>query len=217
MPIYTEFREKLALLHLTDDPENRHLNILAWLTEFAEACGCEKPILVGCGAIEIYTDAATATGDVDLVVSDISKLSKNLLKVGFQRASDPRYLSHPGRSILLEFPADSLRSGEESVTITHDGVECLVISPLDLILDRLESFEASGGGVDLVHAYLIYHLHYENIDHERLKLRVRNRDVLESFRFVKRLHDETMGNNLPVSEQGRRLANECRRRRGDDA
>jgi len=214
MAAFDEYREQLALLPLIEEAENRHLHIFAWLTRFALECGCDRPVLVGCSAVELYTDACTATGDVDLIVGDINKLSANLLKIGFQRSSDPRYLYHLGLSILLEFPASELRAGEETVTFRHDRVECRVISPVDLILDRLELFEATGGGVDLVHAYLIYHLHYERLDLERLQRMVKTRDVRESYRFIKLLHEEVSEKNLSIKSQADRLGQECLRRKG---
>jgi len=210
----TEFREELAALPPHDEPADRHLALLGWLTRFAHACGCESPILVGCGAVEIYTNACTSTGDVDIITTDIARLSSNLLKIGFQRSTDQRYLYHPGFSMLFEFPAASLRPGEETVTINHDGVNCLVISPADLIVDRLETFEASGGGTDLLNAYLIYHSYYENLDHERLRDRVIRRDVRESFRFMRDLHRQSVNESLGAREQAQRIVEECRRRRG---
>jgi hypothetical protein len=208
------YMEELASIPSIEKAVSRHFRFLNWITRVAMAANCAPPILVGCGAVEIYTDARTATGDVDLVTSDRAVLSSILLNMGFQRSSDQRYCHHPAHSLLFEFASDSLRPGEETVTVKLDGVECLVISPEDLIVDRLETFEASGGGTDLVYAYLIYHLHHGKLNLERLRERVRRVDVRESYRFIRRLHEFTEVNGLSVDEQGAQITAECRRRRG---
>lgn len=208
------FLGELAAIPTVEKATSRHFRILNWLTRVAKAADCAPPILVGCGAVEVYTDARTATGDVDLVTPDGSRLSSVLLKLGFQRSSDQRYCYHPSYSLLFEFASESLRPGEETVTLKLDGVECTVISPEDLIVDRLETFEASGGGTDLVYAYLIYHLHYGKLNLERLRDRVRRVDVRESYTFIRRLHEFTEVNGLSVDEQGAQITSECRRRRG---
>lgn len=197
-----------------ENATDRHMRMLSWVTRLSESAGLEKPILVGCGAVELYTDAHTATGDVDLIARDHLKLSSLLLAMGFQRSSDQRYCWHPAHSLLFEFPSTELRPGELAVEVNLDSVVCLVVSPEDLIVDRLEAFEASGGGTDLVYAYLIYHLHYHRLDLERLRDLVRRTDVRESFRFIRRLHEFTEMNKLSVDEQGAQISAECRRRRG---
>jgi hypothetical protein len=213
-PDYSVFREELALFPPFDEPGERQLGILSWLTRFTLACGCERPILVGGGAAELYHDAQMTTGDVDVIMPDFAILSPHLLEIGFQRSSDQRFFYHPGHSILIEVPGTDLFPGEKTITVTHNGVDCLVLSPEDLIVGRLETFEASGGGIDLVQAYLVFHLFNDRLDYERLRDRVMRRDVRESFRFIRRLHDETVENNLNIEKQGELLVSECRRRRG---
>jgi hypothetical protein len=151
---------------------------------------------------------------MDLITPDAARLSSVLLKLGFQRSSDQRYSFHHGHSMLFEFAAESLRPDEETASVRLDGVDCLVISPEDLIVDRLETFEASGGGTDLVYAYLIFHLYYPLLDHQRIRNRVRRVDVRESYRFIRRLHEFTEVNQLSIDQQGAQLTAECRRRRG---
>jgi hypothetical protein len=195
---------------------DRHLRALSWVTRVSMAVGCEAPILCGCGAVELYTDAQTATGDVDLITPDRAKLISNLLKMGFQRSPDQRYCYHSGYSLLFEFPAESLRPQEKTITVRLDEVGCRVVSPEDMIVDRLETFEASGGGTDLVYSYLIYHLHHHKLNLERLRDMVRLVDVRESFRFIRRLHEFTEVNQLSIDEQGTQIASECHRRRGSE-
>jgi hypothetical protein len=210
------FRDELASMPPMDKPADRHLRMLSWITRVSHAAECRPPILVGCGAVEILTDAQTATGDVDIISPDHARLSSTLLKLGFQRSSDQRYSWHPGHSLLFEFPGESLRPGEETITVNVEGVDCLVVSPEDLIVDRLETFEACGSGTDLLYAYLIYHLHYHRLNLERLRNKVRRMDIRESYRFIRRLHEFTEINQLSIDEQGAQITGECRRRRGSE-
>ncbi len=209
----TEYSEELAFLPPPDEPAERHIAVMAWLSRFSRECGCGDPILVGCGAVELYAGCGNAT-DFDIIVPEIAKLSTHLLEIGFQRSSDQRFVFHPGHSILFEFPASELLPGEVPVKVTYEGTDCYIIDPEDLIANRLENFEATGGGIDLVYAYLIYHYHYDRLDMDRLREIVTRRDVRESFTFVRKLHDETNESKLSTGEQSGRLANECQRRRG---
>lgn len=208
------FRDEMASFPLLDQPAERHLEILCWLTRLSLDLGCERPILVGGGAIEIYTDAHTATGDIDLISPDVMKLGACFLKMGFRRCPSQRYWYHPAHAVLIEFTSDKLREGEQTITIPVDGIDCLVVSPEDVIVDRLESFEATGGGTHLVQAYLVYKLFCDVIDQERFMHRVKTVDVLESYRFIRILRDDAES-GLSIDEQGQRLSGECRRRKGD--
>jgi len=193
---------------------DRYLAIFSWLTRLSSACGLESPILVGGGAVEIYTESGTSCGDLDVISPDVPELTSILLQLGFQRSSDQEYIYHSGLSILFEFPASEPEHYQESVAISHDGTRCKLISPEDLIVARLEAFEAAGGGVELVTAYLLFAEYFDRLDHVRLKQNVLRLDVRESFRFITKLQEESRTACLGAEEQGKRLAAECRRRMG---
>jgi len=55
------FKEEMALFPPPNRPTDRHLHTLRWITRLSEKVKCQKPILVGCGAVELFTDAQTAT------------------------------------------------------------------------------------------------------------------------------------------------------------
>lgn len=204
----------MAEFPVYENPSDRQLAVLSWLTRLSREKECADPVLVGCGAVELYTNASGSTGDHDIITPDKDKLTHVLLDLGFQRSSDQRFVYHSGHSILFEFPATELYSYTRTVKIEHEGVECTVISPEDVILDRLESFEASGGGTDLVYAYILYKSFWDYLDIERLKARVRRRDIRESFRFIRCLREDADRMGLSDEEQGVELTLECRRRRG---
>jgi len=212
---HSGFREQLASIAAMDVGGDRHLDILSWITQLAVENGLSKPVLVGCGAVEVYTSSKTATGDIDIILDDIPAIASILLELGFQRSSDQRFYYFPGYSILFEFPPGGLRPGEKTIIINHKDIECSILCPEDLIVNRLESFEASGGGIDLYHAFLIYHLHFDHLDRERLRECVKARDVRESFIFIRKLHLESIENNLTMKQLAESLIKECRFRRGE--
>lgn len=209
----TTYREELVNIPSVSKPADRHMFMLNWLTRLSMDIGCEPPILVGCGAVELYTEAQTATGDADIIAADSGTLGSALHAMGFQRSDEQRFWFHPAHSILLEFPSDKLRTGQESATIRIFGVDCKIISPEDLIVERLESWDASGAGTDLVYAYLVYHLHHENISRGKLTGKIRMADVGGSFEFISELHNDAVHNSLSVDDQGRRISLEIRSRR----
>lgn len=197
-----------------DYPSDRQLSVLSWLTRLSHEYGCADPVLVGCGAVELYTNASSSTGDHDIITPDKEKMTAILLDLGFQRSSDQRFVYHPGHSILFEFPATELFRYSRTIRVEHDGIECTVISPEDVILDRLEAFEASGGGTDLVYAYTLFRSFWDILDYERLRTCVKQRDLRESFRFIRSLREDSEKMHLSIEEQSAELTEECRRRRG---
>jgi len=204
------YREEMGEFPSLRYPADRHLHMLNWLTRLSRDAGCQPPILVGCGAVELFTDAQTATGDVDIIAPDAVKLGSTLVSLGFQRSSDHRFWFHPAHSVLFEFPSDKLRPGERTVTLDLDGIECFIISPEDLIVDRLEAYEASGSGTDLVYAYLVYHGLYDQLDHDRLNGSVESADLKRIHSFLSELHDKAANKGLSVDEQGAQLTKEIR-------
>ncbi|MFH1675676.1 MAG: DUF6036 family nucleotidyltransferase [bacterium] len=214
-PDLSPFQEEMAFFPPLEQQADRFLAVLSWLTRICNAVGCEPPILVGCAAVEIYTEVNSSTGNLDLIASDPEKIGAILLRLGFHRSTDQRYWYNETHNLLLEFPATGLYPGEKTVSIRANGVNCRVISPEDLIIDRLETFEAVGDGTDLVYSYLCYSLLNEYLDMERLEENVRRRDTVESYKFIKRLLRETADGNLSVKDQAAAISMECRRRIGE--
>ncbi|HEX9743935.1 MAG TPA: hypothetical protein VGB30_00775 [bacterium] len=206
------YRDEMTEFPSLRNPADRHKKILRWLTRLSTDLGCPPPVLVGCGAVEVYTDAQTATGDVDIIAPDLGKLWSALLELGFQRSSDQRFSFHQSYSLLFEFPSDKLREGEETVSIDIDGVECKVISPEDLVIDRLEMFEATNSGTDLVYAYMIYHGLHDKLNHKKIVDRVKKSDLKNIFKFIHSLHIKAKDEGISIDEQGSEISEHIRRK-----
>ena len=65
------------------------LRILAQVSVAMDGKGFNPPVLVGGGAVEIYTQGAITTGDFDLVTGRQEELEQLLQQYGFVRPSGP--------------------------------------------------------------------------------------------------------------------------------
>lgn len=65
-----------------------------------------KPIIVGGFSVEIYTDEAYSTRDIDIVTDDRNKVARILSKLGF--TAEGRHMINEQLEIAIEFPDDKL-------------------------------------------------------------------------------------------------------------
>jgi hypothetical protein len=160
-----ELDEALAL---PDGPE-RTTAIVAWIQSlFTE--GAQVPILVGGGAVEIFTGGAYTTGDLDFVGSVPKSIGAILESNGFEKAG--RHWIHREGQVFLEFPGSSLGPGERHVRYTAFGHDIELVSIEDLLVDRLGAWEYWKSGVDGANAFVLYRTCRDEVDHDRLQARV---------------------------------------------
>src|SRR5579859_8135960 len=120
------------------DLSERHLEIAAILTEALMAVGVQ-PIVVGGAAVEFYTGGEYATGDLDLIAPEGRELAVVMTALGFEKRG--KSWTHEARSIFVEFPSPTLRPNEDWVTVQIHGVDVRIVSPEDLVVERLRSFK----------------------------------------------------------------------------
>lgn len=181
------------IFDLTDGPE-KTLLLVAWFQGLFE--GKAPPILVGGAAVELYTGGAYQTGDLDFVGSVPRGVAEMLEQAGFRRQG--RHWLHEEAQVFIELPGSSLGVGERSETLRRGSTEVLLVSPEDLIADRLAAWQFWESEEDAVNAFLIWRSN--DIDRERALERARAADVSESFRsltdFLEQFADAT-----PTPEQ----------------
>ncbi len=156
------------------------LRLFAKASKKVEAKGLEPPILVGGGAVELYSMSAVSTGDFDFVTGAQSDFESALQDLGFVRPSGPgvatRGWIHPELKLGFEVVASHLRDGlaeRERVRLIDFGKDerIAVISVEDLIADRVGQF-ASGTALEMwAQALALYGLH-PNVDSEYLDRRI---------------------------------------------
>ncbi len=145
-----------------------------------EARGLEPPVLVGGGAVELYSMSAVSTGDFDFVTGAQSDFESELQALGFVRPTGPgiatRGWIHPELKLGFEVVASHLLDGlaeRERVRLIDFGKNerIAVLSIEDLIADRMGLF-ASGTAKEMkAQAITLYVLH-PNVDSEYLDRRI---------------------------------------------
>ena len=151
----------------------------------------DPPVLVGGGAVELFAGGAYVTGDMDFVGAVPAAVVKTLFDVGFTRYG--RHWIHDEGRIFLEFPSACLSSSEKAQDRTFHGHRILIVSPEDLLVDRLSAWSHWESELDGVNAYLIYRALVAELDHDRIKRRCLEEDVSDSFNQLQNFFKEHQG------------------------
>jgi hypothetical protein len=125
------------------------------------------PILVGGGAVELFTGGAYTTGDLDFVGFVPAAVARRLEAAGFRR--EGRHWIHRAGMVFLELPGSQLEPQERAVWLRSGRLKVRTISPEDLIVDRLASWQFWGSSVDAVNAYLLFRNQRRRLDLRRLR------------------------------------------------
>ena len=155
------------------------------------------PVLVGGSAVELYTGGAYTTGDLDFVghISPVTR--KALIEAGFTRHG--RNWIHEGAKIFLEFPSSSLGEGERKAILTVGRLRIQIVSPEDLLVDRLAAWKHWESPVDGINSFLLYRAQSKSFDEDHLKKRAMAEDVQDTLEAVRSLSRE-YPHDLPPSE-----------------
>lgn len=163
--------------------------IAAWLQALYSQD--DPPVLVGGSAVELYTDGAYVSGDLDFVGSVPEGVARALKEAGFVRKG--RHWIYEKEEIFLEFPGSTLRPGEESRSIEGPGGAVWIISAEDLIVDRLLSLVCWGAREDGVNAALVYQRMRRELDRGRLRQRAEAEGVAAALRKLEGLFRKGAG------------------------
>lgn len=134
------------------------LRLLARISRAMDDAGHRPPVLVGGGAVEIYSRGAVTTGDFDLACGRQDVLEAEMQKLGFVRPSGAgkatRGWIHPDLKLGFECVSDTLLDGmadREMVQIVRIGDDgyVAVIAPEDIIADRMGQY-ASGSAPEML-------------------------------------------------------------------
>ena len=132
-------RHRIDSLRNEPDPQRRRLIALGLLTALLEPHDIE-PILVGGGAVELYTAGGYATGDTDLALPSDPSVDAAFTVLGFRK--EGRFWIREDLDLLFEAPAPAGLPGEDAprTVLDVDGLRVVVIGIEDLILDRLRAW-----------------------------------------------------------------------------
>lgn len=173
-----------------DPGPERTAALVAWFQSGFEDRSL-TPILVGGGAVELFTGGAYTTGDLDFV-GELNEAARDLLEeAGFRKTG--RHWKHEGAQIFIEFPGRSLETGVETVELDAFANVVLVISPEDALVDRLAAWKFWKSEAHGINAYLLYLATESRLDRPRLENRARVEHVTDALLEVTRLAETTSG------------------------
>ena len=121
------------------DPQCRRLIALGLLTTLLEPHDIE-PILVGGGALELYTAGGYTTGNTDLALPSDPRVDAAFAVLGFRK--EGRFWIREDLDLLFEAPAPAGLPGEDAprTVLDVDGLRVVVVGIEDLVLDRFHAW-----------------------------------------------------------------------------
>jgi hypothetical protein len=127
------------------DLAERTLEVVAVVEVIAAPLGIH-PVVVGGMAVYFWTASDEfLTYDIDVVMEVPDALVAKLAELGFSRAKNGRHWLLPGTEIMLEAPSSHLDADAVVAEIElQSGRTARVISRVDVLLDRLAEFQATG-------------------------------------------------------------------------
>lgn len=141
----SNLREDLARAAQKTDLAERTLEVVAVIEAIAAPLGIH-PVVVGGMAVYFWTASEEfLTYDIDVVMEVPDELATKLAELGFDRAKDGRHWLLAGTEILLEAPSAYLDADAVVAEIElQSGRTAKVVSRVDVLLDRLDEFQATG-------------------------------------------------------------------------
>lgn len=138
------------------------------------------PVVVGGSAVEFYTSGVYESLDIDLVIEKKEKIKVLFKKLGFEKKG--RHWFHPDYEIDIEIVGLNLSGSKEMLTkVNIEDYKVFVIGIEDLIVDRLCACKFWNSTLDCEQANVLLNTHKDKIDHEYLKNRAEQEEVIEKL------------------------------------
>lgn len=209
---HQQLRAELARAARTDDLAERTLEVVSLVEAVAAPFGVH-PVVVGGMAVYFWTESdAFVTYDIDVVMEVPEALNGKLAELGFVRAPDGRHWMLEGTDIFLEAPSSRLDPDAVVAEIElPSGRTAKVISRVDILIDRLSEFEATGHE-DAVQQALVLLADISRDEAEDLEARVSSRRLGAVLKAVRKLADDlAAGHALPESGDLHKIAQDALR------
>jgi predicted nucleotidyltransferase len=177
--------DKIRQIKNANDRLDKIMIFTAVLTRELKQYGI-KPVLVGGGALEFYTQGNYTTLDVDLVIAGRDEAKKVLAKMGFSRAPGVKSWYSEELELSVEIPDETLAGSMERLTVVEldEDLTVYVIGLEDLIIDRLNAYKWWKSLSDGEWATATMAIHFDDIDYKYLKMRAKEEmieDVLNEI------------------------------------
>lgn len=144
-PQASDLRADLARAAEIADVAERTLEVVAVVEAVAAPLGIH-PVVVGGMAVYFWTARDEfLTYDIDVVMEVSGELAAKLAELGFVRTENGRHWRLEGTEILLEAPSSHLDIDAVAIEIDlGSGRTAKVLSRVDVLIDRLAEFQATG-------------------------------------------------------------------------
>ena len=190
-------KEKLNFILALPDRLERTAALVWWFQSLYPD-ETSRPVLVGGAAMELLADGAYITDDLDLVGSAPPSVADKLRQSGFTQLGDQ--WMYEEESVSFVFHDETLRKDERAVEREFGDHRILMISPEDLLVDRLAAWHHRGHPTHGVQAYLLYYFTHGPMDIDHLHKRAMQEDVLPALDSVTRLFFRSKG-QLPRAQE----------------
>jgi hypothetical protein len=167
-----------------DPGPDRTAAVVAWFQGLFES---DPPVLVGGAAVELYTGGAYRTGDLDFVGRIPSEVSRLLAVAGFRKRG--RHWIHEEAQIFIEIPAAEFDREVRVDAIRIDDWTVVLLSPEDVLVDRLAAWKFWSVPVEGINAYLLYRARGEAMDARRLEEAAGVEGVADELESLRRFGD----------------------------
>jgi hypothetical protein len=167
-----------------DPGPNRTAAVVAWFQGLFES---QPPVLVGGAAVELYTGGAYRTGDLDFVGRIPSEVSRMLAEAGFRKRG--RHWIHEEAQIFIELPAAEFDRTVRIDAIRINDWTVVLLSPEDVLVDRLAAWKFWRVPVEGINAYLLYRARGQAMDARRLEEAAGVEGVADELESLRRFGD----------------------------
>lgn len=171
----------ISLDSLSHRPEpDRTAGIVAWFQGLFER---DPPVLVGGGAVELYTGGAYRTADLDFVGRIPADVARGLENAGFRKRG--RHWIHEEAQIYIGLPATTFDREVKIDAIRIKDWTVILLSPEDVLVDRLAAWKLWRVPVEGINAYLLFRVRGNEMDQERLEEAARVEEVADALDFLR--------------------------------
>lgn len=190
-------RQSLAPLLLRPESPEKTAALAAWFQGLYRGRK-ETPVLVGGAAVEIYTDGAYTTGDLDFVGELPPAVARGLEAAGFSQRG--RHWVHESGQVFLELPGAQLGPAERAVHMRVAEWDLLVLSPEDTIVDRLAAWQFWKSPNDGIAAFQIWKNTAMRLDQDRLAVASAERRVTSALESLQSFAERLAGREPDLEE-----------------